>query len=65
MISYEPLFKTLFEKDMKIKDLYDVVGRDTATKFKKGDSMRLDTIEKLCNHLQVDMSKIVIVKPDR
>lgn len=64
MISYEPLFKTLIEKDMKIKDLYSVLGTDTCAKFKKGESMRLDTIEKLCNHLKVDISKIVIVKPD-
>jgi DNA (cytosine-5)-methyltransferase 1 len=64
MITYEPLFKTLHEKDLLIKDLYDVIGPDTATKFKKGESMRLDTIEKVCLHLNVSIDKVVAIVPD-
>jgi DNA (cytosine-5)-methyltransferase 1 len=64
MITYEPLFKTLHEKDLLIKDLYDVIGPDTATKFKKGESMRLDTIDKVCLYLNVSIDKVVAIIPD-
>lgn len=64
MITYKPLFETLHEKNLKIKDLYDVIGPDTATKFKKGESMRLDTIEKVCLHLNVGIERVVNVIPD-
>ncbi|MFK3936638.1 helix-turn-helix domain-containing protein [Alkalihalobacillus sp. NPDC078783] len=59
MISYEPLFKTLYRKDLLIKDLYEVIGSDTATKLRKGNSMRLETIERLCKHLQVPIEDVV------
>ena len=65
MITYEPLFKTLNEKELRIKDLYDIIGPDTAAKFKKGESMRLDTIEKVCLFLNVGIEKVVAIVPDK
>lgn len=64
MITYSPLFQTLKEKDLKIKDLYDVIGPDTAAKFKKGESMRIDTIEKVCLFLEVGIEKVVAIVPN-
>lgn len=61
MISYAPLFKTLNRKDLQIKDLYAAVGSDTATKFKKGESMRLDTIERVCKLLEVPIEQVVYI----
>ncbi|WP_367618529.1 helix-turn-helix domain-containing protein [Shouchella clausii] len=64
MISYEPLFNTLKERNMKLKDLYKVCGKSTCAKFSKGESVRLDTIQSLCNFLNVDSNQIVIITPD-
>ncbi|MBU8597323.1 helix-turn-helix domain-containing protein [Alkalihalobacillus clausii] len=64
MISYKPLFKTLKERDMLLRDLYEVIGHDTVTKFKKGHSMRLDTIEKVCIYLDVPIEDVVKITKD-
>lgn len=64
MISYEPLFDTLKTRNMKLKDLYHVCGKSTCSKFSKGESVRLDTIQALCNFLNVESSDIVVVYPD-
>ncbi|PAD91660.1 helix-turn-helix domain-containing protein [Shouchella clausii] len=64
MISYKPLFKTLKERDMLLRDLYEIIGHDTATKFKKGHSMRLDTIEKVCIFLDVPIEDVVKITKD-
>lgn len=65
MISYEPLFKTLKDRNLRLKDLYPVCGKSTCVKFNKGESIRLDTVQKIANFLDVDSSKIVVVIPDK
>lgn len=64
MISYKPLFKTLKERNLLLRDLYDVIGHDTVTKFKKGYSMNLRTIEKICIHLDVPIEEVVKITKD-
>lgn len=64
MISYEPLFDTLKSRNMKLKDLYQVCGKSTCAKFSKGESVRLDTIQALCNYLKVESAEIVVIYPD-
>jgi DNA-binding Xre family transcriptional regulator len=64
MISYEPLFNTLRDKNLKLKDLHPVCGKTTCAKFNKGESIRLDTLQSICNFLEVDSNSIVLVTPD-
>ncbi|WP_422397444.1 helix-turn-helix domain-containing protein [Shouchella rhizosphaerae] len=49
---------------MKLKDLYQVCGKSTCAKFSKGESVRLDTIQALCNYLKVESAEIVVIYPD-
>lgn len=61
MISYEPLFATLDEKNAKLIELIDagLLSSRTAAKFRKGESVQLSTIEKLCKYLDVPIERIV------
>mgnify|MGYP001194203540 CR=1 FL=1 len=61
MISYEPLFATLEEKNAKLIDLLNagLFSSRTAAKFRKGESVQLSTIEKICKYLDVPIEKVV------
>lgn len=61
MISYEPLFTTLQEKNAKLMDLITagVVSKPTAAKFRKGESVQLTTIDAICKYLKVPIEKVV------
>lgn len=66
MYSYDPLWKTLIDKGMKKKDLVDKVGlaRGTVTKMGKNEPVGINIIDRICNALDVDMSKVVSCGPD-
>jgi DNA-binding Xre family transcriptional regulator len=60
MISYEPLLKTLNERNMTISDLRGVcLDSKTIAKFNKGGSLKLSTVERICQYLQVPIEKVV------
>lgn len=61
MISYEPLFATLQEKNAKLIDLINagVVSKPTAAKFRKGESVQLTTIDAICKYLNVPIERVV------
>ena len=67
MISYAPLFKTLEEKEKTQYWMmtYGGIGKSTFDRIKKGESLNLSTIEKMCNLLDCSMEDIVIVKADK
>ncbi len=62
MIDYEPLFQTLKEKRMYIKDLYSIMHPETASKFAKGESVSMSIIMKLCITLDVPIFKVVVIR---
>jgi len=64
MISYEPLWKTLEEKGMGKMELREKIGisKGTFAKFAKGDSVTMETIEKICQALNCSVSEVVEVK---
>jgi DNA-binding Xre family transcriptional regulator len=65
MISFQPLLNTLKDRDMTISDLRGVVlDSKTIAKFKKGASMRLDTIERICLYLDVPVEKVIKIEPN-
>lgn len=62
MISYEPLLKTLSERNMTISDLRGVcLDGKTIAKFNKGESLKLSTVERICQYLNVPIEKVVYI----
>lgn len=67
MISYRPLFDFMHFNDLKIKNLIEDVGIHprTAAKFRKGGSVTLETIEKICLYYDIPIEQVVkIVKEE-
>ena len=64
MISYEPLWKTLEERGVGKMELREMIGISKATfaKFAKGESVTLETIEKICVALDCNISSVVEIK---
>lgn len=63
MISYEPLFKTLKEKNVNLTEFWDLMSSATSAKFKKNEHVSTKTIEKICLFLNVPVEKVLkIVK---
>ncbi|MGC4375756.1 helix-turn-helix transcriptional regulator [Fictibacillus sp. Mic-4] len=63
MISYDPLLKTLKERNMTISDLRGVVlDGKTIAKFNKGESLKLSTVERICKFLKVPIEKVVYIE---
>lgn len=64
MISYNPLWKTLIDKNMKKMDLVKLVGisNGTLAKLGKNESVSLSVIDRICIALECDLSDIVEIK---
>lgn len=64
MISYDPLFRTLEEKDLQLVDLLRncELHPSTVAKFRKGASMTLTSIEKICIYLDVTIDRVVEIR---
>lgn len=61
MISYKPLWRTLFEREMKKTDLLDVVGisRGTLTKLSKNEPVNVKIIDRICEKLEIEVTDVV------
>lgn len=61
VITYTPLFKTLSEKNVQLIDLVRECKLSPATvaKFKKNESVTLETIGRVCCYLSVPIEKVV------
>ena len=64
MISFNPLWKTLEEKGVGKMELREKIGLSKATfaKLAKGESITLDTVEKICSALEVPIEAVVEIK---
>ena len=64
MISFDPLWKTLEEKSVGKMELREKIGLSKATfaKLAKGESITLDTVEKICSALEVPIEAVVEIK---
>ena len=63
MISYEPLRKTLKEKNMVLSDLRGkILNPRTQAAINSGKSVNLSTVEKICLALEVPIEKVVEIK---
>lgn len=61
MLSYNPLWHTLLDKGMKKLELCEAADISTATlaKLGKNENVNTETIDKICNALNCDISQVV------
>ena len=61
--NYKKLWKLLIDKDMKKTDLLTVAGISTniLAKMNKGEYISMDSLNKICKALSVDVGDIVVI----
>lgn len=61
VLSYKKLFKKLIDIDMQHNELMDRanVSRSTFYKLKNGENVNTETLLRICNALNCDISEIV------
>ena len=66
VICYKKLWKLLIDKDMKKSDLLAVAGisRSSITKMGHNENVNTDTLVKICNALECDLSDIMELVPE-
>lgn len=66
MISYKPFLHYLIDKEIDINVLNEDLGISwtTISKIKKGESLRLDIIEKICLHFDISIDQFMEIKKD-
>lgn len=66
VICYKKLWKLLIDKDMKKSDLLAVAGisRSSITKMGHNENVNTDTLVKICNALDCDLSDIMELVPE-
>jgi DNA-binding Xre family transcriptional regulator len=64
--SYKKLWKILIDRDLKKHDLARIanVSPTTIAKLGKGESVNMETLLRICQALNCDISDIVEVVPD-
>lgn len=64
MISYNPLWKTLIDKNMKKTDLIKLthISNGTLAKLGKNESVSLSIIDKICTALDCNICDVVEIK---
>lgn len=67
MISYNPLWKTLIDKNMKKTDLIKLthISNGTLAKLGKNESVSLSILDKICIALDCEISDIVQIKKEQ
>ena len=60
-ISYKPLWRLMFEKDMKKLELRDLVGmsNNTLARLGKNEGVSMDVLERICVALDCRIEDIV------
>jgi len=66
VISFDPLFDFMHFNKLQIQDVRKAVGISpkTAAKFKKGESVSLSTVERICLHYKIPIEQVVEIKLD-
>ena len=61
MVSYEPLFKQIYEKNISKKKLRTEVGfgTSTLTKMTKNEYVSMRVIEKICDYLDCPVEQVI------
>lgn len=66
MFSYNGLWKTLIDKNMKKKDLVEQIGISptTISKMTKGEAISLTILGKICELLGTDIGDLVSIEKE-
>lgn len=67
MISYKPFEHLLIDRDLMKKDITEMTGihAQTLAKMSRGESVNLETIERLCLALDCRIQDVVEILPDK
>lgn len=65
MISYKPLFHTMIEKNIKLKNLSDILPNSVTSKFRKDEHVSTATLDKLCQYLHCRIEDVIEILPDK
>ena len=59
--SYKPLWKLLIDKEMSKKNLGESTGisKSTLDKMYRGENVSLEVIDRICRHLNCDVSDVI------
>lgn len=66
MFSYNPLWKTLVDKNMNKTDLMNItnLSSQTIADMGKNKYVSMSTLNKICNTLNCDISNVILHVPD-
>jgi len=66
MISFDPLLDFLHFNKLNLQDVSKDVGLSSRTvaKFRKGESVSLATIDKICQYYRLPIERVVEIKLD-
>ena len=66
MLSYNPLWHTLVDKNMKKSDLCNVAGISSVTlaKLGKNENVNINIIDRICTALDCPVQDVVEILPD-
>lgn len=61
MISFDPLFDFIHFNKLQLKDLQEELNLSpkTVAKFRKGESISLATVERICTHYKIPIEQVV------
>lgn len=59
MIKYYKLFDILNRRNMKKTDLLNIISSPTLAKLSKGETIKTDIIDKICNYLKCQPGDIM------
>ena len=65
MIKYYKLFDLINRREMKKTDLLKIISAPTLAKLSKGDTIKTDIIDKICNFLEVQPGDIMEYIPEK
>lgn len=65
-VTYKKLFKLLIDRNMKKKDLRDLVGigNSTMTKLSNDENVTIEVMAKICRALDCTIDDVVEIVPD-
>ncbi|MDR1061912.1 MAG: helix-turn-helix transcriptional regulator [Clostridiales bacterium] len=66
-VSYKKLWHLLLDKDMNKQDLMRVskISSSSVAKLSKGVNVSMDTLARICNALECNVSDIMEITPDK
>ena len=66
VITFDPLWKLLIDRKMSKNELAKVTGlsKSTIAKMTNGESVTLEVVARICDHLRCSLSDVVEIKLD-